>query len=308
MPNEPAPPRFDPPRALPAGARPRILPLTLADGYPTYVAAYDAPACPARAPVVYLHGIQSHPAWFASSAAHLAAGGHPVFQIARRGSGANTRDRGHAASAAQLLDDLHRAVDFARDHGAAPRVHLVAVSWGGKLAAAYALDPGRAQALASVTLVAPGLVPQVDLGPIVKARIALCLLCRPRALFDIPLNRADLFTDNRAIRTWLDADPLRLHRATARFLYVSRRLDATRAGAPRGSLAGPTTLLLARRDRIIDNPRTRELVDRLTAGRASVRELDAAHTIEFEDDPADFYGALLDSLSGPRPPHPIDLV
>jgi alpha-beta hydrolase superfamily lysophospholipase len=296
MPSEPATPKFSPPRALPAEARPLILPLALPDGYQTYLVAFDPPGAPARAPVVYLHGIQSHPAWFASSAAYLAAAGHPVFQIARRGSGANTVGRGHAASAAQLLADLGAAVAFVRTRCDAARVHLVGVSWGGKLASAFALDPRHAATLASLTLVAPGLVPQVDVCPITKARVALCLLFRPRARFDIPLDRVELFTDNLAMRIWLDADPLRLHQATARFLYVSRTLDAAIAGARRGALTAPTTLLLARRDRIIDNPRTRDLTDRLTAGRALARELDGAHTLEFEEDPGPFHRALLDSL------------
>lgn len=299
MPSESATSSFSPPRALPAGAHPRILTMALPDGYPTYLAAYDPPAAaPARTPVLYLHGIQSHPAWFASSAAYLAAAGHAVFQVARRGSGANARDPGHAASAAQLLADLAAAIEFVRGRCRADRVHLVGVSWGGKLAAAYALAPERAAGLASLTLVAPGLAPQVDLGPIVKARIALCLLFHPRARFDIPLNQADLFTDNPAMRTWLDGDPLRLHRATARFLYASRSLDGLLTRARRGELTTPATLLLASRDRIIDNPRTRAIMERLTAGRAGVRELEGAHTLEFEANPEPFYRALLEALGG----------
>ena len=297
MPPESDPDRFSPPRALAPGPAPRILPFALPDGYTTYLAAYDPPDGASRAPVVYLHGIQSHPAWFASSAAYLAVAGHPVFQVARRGSGANTLDRGHAASAGQLLDDLAATVDFARGRGKASRVHLVGVSWGGKLAAAFALDARRAAGVTSLTLVAPGLVSQVTLCPIVKCRIALSLLFRPRAFFDIPLNQPELFTDNPALRAWLGADPLRLHRATARFLYVSRSLDATLSRAPRGALTVPTTLLLARRDRIIDNPSTRSLTDRLTGGHVVVHELDAAHTLEFEENPQEFLQVLAASVS-----------
>jgi len=54
----------------------------------------------------------------------------------------------------------------------------------------------------------------------------------------------------------------------------------------------PTTLLLAKRDRIIDNAATRAVVERLTAHRAVVQELDAAHVLEFEPDPQPFYAAL----------------
>lgn len=296
MPSESAWPTFATPRPLPAGQGPRILTLALPDGYPTYLAVYEPSGKAAMTPVVYLHGIQSHPAWFAASGAHLAAAGFPVFQVARRGSGQNARQRGHAASARQLLDDLAATIAFVRARCRVDRVHLVSVSWGGKLAAAFALQPGRAAELASLTLVAPGLVPRIDLCPLVKARIALCLLLRPRAQFDIPLNQAELFTDNLAIRTWLDADGLRLHRATARFLYASRSLDRMLARARRGAMVTPTTLLLAVRDRIIDNQRTRAIVERLTAGRGVVRELEGSHTLEFEEEPQPFYRALVESL------------
>jgi len=288
---------FSPARPLPAGACPRREAMPLADGYMTYVIVHDPPGAPRPLPVVYLHGIQSHPAWFAASAAHLAAQGYPVFQVARRGSGANTRDRGHAASAGQLFTDVAVAVELARGHGQGPRVHLVGVSWGGKLAAAYAADPRYAAGVASVTLVTPGIVSRVDVAPRIQRQIAMSLLLfRPRRLFDIPLNEARLFTDNPPMQAWLDADPLRLHKATARFLYVSRKLEDLIGRTRRGMLGAATTLLLAGRDRIIDNPRTRELVDHLTGGRTIVRQFDAAHTLEFEPDPREYFEALTASL------------
>ncbi|HAU36213.1 MAG TPA: hypothetical protein DCX07_00665, partial [Phycisphaerales bacterium] len=45
---------------------------------------------------------------------------------------------------------------------AGPKVHLVGVSWGGKLATAYAAWARRGVEIASLTLVAPGIVPRVD--------------------------------------------------------------------------------------------------------------------------------------------------
>ena len=59
-----------------------------------------------------------------------------------------------------------------------------------------------------------------------------------------------------------------------------------------GSLSLPTTLLLARRDRIIDNAATQAIIHRLTAGKAKVEELDACHTMDFEPDPTAFYTRL----------------
>ena len=190
-----------------------------------------------------------------------------------------------------LLDDVDAACRFVLDETGAERLHLLGVSWGGKLLAAYVCSrPSRAPA--SLTLVAPGIVPRVDVTAGEKAGIALSLLFRPRRPFDIPLSDVELFTDNEEMREYLRRDPHRLHKATARFLYASRSLDRMLRRCPRGAIGIPTTLILASRDRIIDNAATRTAVDRLTGGAAAARVLDGAHTLEFEPEPSAFYEAL----------------
>jgi alpha-beta hydrolase superfamily lysophospholipase len=106
----------------------------------------------------------------------------------------------------------------------------------------------------------------------------------------------ELFTDNQAMRQYLRDDPCRLHKATARFLFVSRCLDAALTRANDAAIAVPTTLILASGDRIIDNAATREMVRRLTGGRAQVRELAGCHTLEFEDDPRPLHDAIRRSI------------
>ena len=279
--------------SLAEAVRPRREVLELGDGYRTVVYVYSPADGPGRRlPVVYLHGIQSHPGWFCRSAAALAAAGHAVFQVTRRGSGENREARGHADSAKQLLDDVACACRFALDTTGADGVHLLGVSWGGKLAAAFVAGGADALPVASVTMVAPGIAPQVSVLLGTKLLIAAALVAQPRKLFDIPLNREELFTDNEAMRQYLRDDPCRLYRATARFLYVSRSLDAMLRRAPDGAITVRTTLMLASRDRIIDNAATRRIVQRLAGAKAMVEEFDAAHTIEFEPDPEPFFAAL----------------
>jgi len=285
-------------RPLPDAAPPRRCLLCLGDGYETPVYVHAAQG-PRRRPVLFLHGIQSHPGWFAGAAHALAQRGYAVFQVTRRGSGENARDRGHAASADQLLADTDAAFDFVRAETGADRPHLLAVSWGGKLAAAWAAS--RPGAAASLTLVAPGLAPRVDLPWTTKLAIGLCLLAAPRRRFPIPLNDPALFTDNEPMRAYLRADRFSLPRATARFLYVSHALDRRLARAPRGAAACPATLLLAERDRIIDNAATRAAVERLTAGAAYVQTLPGAHVLEFEPDPRAYYAALAEALARGEP-------
>lgn len=278
---------------LPAKLRPGRKTMTLADGYQTPVYIYVPPKeTKLRRPVVYLHGIQSHPGWFGPSAAALAKIGHPVFQPTRRGSGANTVDQGHAVSAGQLLDDIAAACRLAMRAARVDRVHLVGVSWGGKLAAAFALRTPPGIKLASLTMVAPGIVPHVDVSILTKLAISLCVLLWPRKTFSIPLNDVKLFTDNEEMREFLRGDSFRLHRATARLLFASNRLDAILRRAREGALSIPTTLLLGARDRIVDNVHTRKVVIHLTAGRDVIEEFDAAHTLEFEEHTRQFLTAL----------------
>jgi len=283
---------FPPGRSPASQCAPRRATLTLPDGYEAVVYVHEGRAPNALGPVLYLHGIQSHPAWFAGSAAALAARGHTVYQVTRRGSGENRRDRGHAASAGQLLDDVDAACRFVREQSGAERVHLIGVSWGGKLLATYAAGDASREGIASLTLVAPGIVPRVDVSTSTKAAIAVSAIFAPRREFDIPLGDAELFTDNPPMQDYIRRDELSLRRATARLLFASGVLDHSIRSAPRGAVHVPTTLILSSRDRIIDSGATAEVVRRLTGGRCKVLELTGAHTLEFEADPSPLYRAL----------------
>ncbi|MFB3891023.1 MAG: alpha/beta fold hydrolase [Phycisphaerae bacterium] len=286
-------------RPLPPEYRLERLTLKLSDGYQTSVFRIRPKAgqqAARRLPVVYVHGIQSHPGWFVSSAAMLAGEGRDVFLFTRRGSGDNVQARGDAPSAGQLLDDVRAAREFALAGSGADRCHLVGVSWGGKLLAAYVAS-GRAAHVASLTMIAPGICPRVDVSGRTKLAIALSLAVSPRRPFDIPLNQVELFTENEEMRDYLRRDPLRLHRATARFLYASRRLDRMLAKSPKGAISVPTALILASRDRIIDNGRTTAIIERLTAGKAAVDILEGAHTLEFEADTGPFFETLRKAIA-----------
>jgi alpha-beta hydrolase superfamily lysophospholipase len=259
-------------------------------------AAIRGRAWPARAsdpPVTFivLHGIQSHGGWFEYSASLLAESGCPVILPDRRGSGLNAAGRGDAAHAQQWFEDLDDLVAAERAVRPTARVAAVGVSWGGKLAAAWALRGGAP--LAGLLLIAPGVFPQVDVGWISRARIGLSLLVSPTRRFDIPLNDPALFTSNPRGQEFIRSDTLKLERATARFLYFSARLDARLRRSPAAALRVPATLLLAGRDRIIRNEPTMRWLRRVSADAPFVRTFpQASHTIEFESDVSDFSACL----------------
>lgn len=176
-----------PPRPIPPGRAPQVetfklpgggYPHEFASSYETLLHVHRPPAgAPAgKLPVLYLHGVQSHPAWFYASARALANAGHTVYQLTRRGSGANDKQRGHACSADLLHRDLRHTADAICRREGTDRLHLAGVSWGGKWATATLCEsPRLRRRVASVTLVCPGMASLVDVPLRTKLLVALVL-------------------------------------------------------------------------------------------------------------------------------------
>jgi alpha-beta hydrolase superfamily lysophospholipase len=257
---------------------------TAGDGYAWTYRHYPAAGQP-RGHVVAIHGIQSHGGWYGHSCASLAAAGFTVDFLDRRGSGLNGVQRGDAPGFRRLLDDLAEFLRAARQSASLP-VILVAISWGGKLGVALQRrHPGLVDGLA---LLCPGFFPQVR--PTLGARLGIvwARLVAPRRKFAIPLNEPDLFTANPRWQEFIRTDPLALREATARLLIESVRLDGYLRVVP-AHVRAPVLLMLAGRDRIIRNERTRRFVDSFaTKDRHVVEYPEAHHTLEFEPDPEPF--------------------
>jgi acylglycerol lipase len=270
----------------------QTLRLRYSDGYEAFARIW-LPGQPAGG-LLYLHGIQSHGGWFEASAERLARQCNlAVLLPDRRGSGRNDRDRGHAPSARRLILDCIECLDELHVRTGAPSFHVLGVSWGGKQA--LALWPHAPHRIASLTLVAPGVFPLVDMPLGEKIRVALSILAAPRATFAIPLNEPELFTADPKWQTFIRTDPLKLTRVTTSFLMTSRRLDRYARAVERDPTGCPLRVFLAGRDRIIDTPRTRQFVRGLSWPCRGLTEYpDAAHTLEFEPDPEPYLRDLVD--------------
>jgi len=261
---------------------------TASDGYRWQYRHY-IPNGPCRARVVCLHGIQSHGGWYAELCNRLCAAGFEVFFLDRRGSGLNEKERGDAPGFRRLLDDLAEFMKPLR--GDPAKIFLVAISWGGKLAAALQRrHPGLVDGL---VLLCPGFCPKV--GPTLRQRAAIlwARLVAPQRLFPIPLNDPQLFTATPHWQQFIRNDRLALGHATSRFLVESARLDHYLRFA-RSHVCVPILLLLAENDRIIDNARTRHFVERFASTDVQVIEYAGAHhTLEFEPEPEHFLRDLI---------------
>jgi acylglycerol lipase len=270
---------------------PEIRSWTVSDGYTIRGRLWPPrPGAQPTCAFIYLHGIQSHGGWFEWSASLLAQTGNPVLLPDRRGSGLNRDNRADTPSVARWLADIDELAAWVGGHCGVDRFGVVGVSWGGKLALAWTLR--NQQRVERLLLVAPGLFPAVDVGLATRVRVGWSLLFGGRRPFGIPLDDPELFTDNPAGRAFIADDPLRLTRATARFLYHSARLDRQLARAAGGGLRVPTTLALAARDRIIRNSVTEAWLRQLAGSSLAVRVFPAAHTLEFEQSTREYEGFL----------------
>lgn len=286
------PPRGLTPEEAALVADPQWAPLG-GDRYPTACLRWRAPELPVRAMLVVLHGVQSHAGWYQGLGRRLAAAGYAAWFPDRRGSGANTRERGHAASARQLLDDV---ADLARrlrsEHPGRPLV-LAGISWGGKLVVSLAArNPELIDAFA---LIGPGLTPRVNVSRRERLAVAAALLTgrSARATFPLPLADPALFTADPAAQRFIAGDPLSLRRGTAGLLASSFFLDRRVRRAP-ARVRQPALLMLAGQDRIVDNPRTLATFRRLASRDTRVIDYpDAHHTLEFEPDPARYARDLI---------------
>ncbi len=243
--------------------------------------------------VLYIHGIQSHGLWFETSASLLADAGFSVFLPDRRGSGLNKQLRGDVSHFSRWIYDLQELIAQMRSKYGMKRIHILAVSWGGKLALSLAgLLPEQ---ISSMSLVAPGIFPKVDVALSDKIAVAGALLSNPKKKFPIPLDDPKLFTDNPQRQKFIMCDALKLTDVSARFLYQSRKLDAF-IRRRIFHLQFPMKLFLAGRDRIIDNCETIKFYRGIRTMRAKTLVFypSAAHTLEFEDDNTKFLNDLRD--------------
>ena len=259
----------------------RVRAFEMTDGARLYYRYWPVPD--PRGVVVAIHGIQSHSGWYGGTCARLAAAGYDTAFLDRRGSGLNRAQRGDAPGRWTFAEDLGEFVDDARRRLPGKPVHLVAISWGAKLAVAACIR--RPDLVDSLVLTGPGLVSKVDVPFGDKLRVSLALLTNPRRLFDVPLADARLFTDNPERVAFIERDPLALRRVTARFLYETRRLDRFVRRYAR-EMRTPVLMMLAGRDRIVDNDATRRLFNLFASTDKQVIVYEtAAHTLEFEIDP-----------------------
>jgi alpha-beta hydrolase superfamily lysophospholipase len=267
------------------------------DGIDLHYLRWSSSAVPARAGVVFIHGIASHGAWFATTATDLQRQGVAVYAPDRRGSGRSGGERGHLPRYERALDDIDEMVRIATSEHKDSPVVLAGSSWGAKLALVYgARRPGP---LAGLMLLGPGLLPRVNLSIPRRVEVVAGHLVAPTARVAIPLT-PELYTTNPDYLDYIRRDPLRLLAATLRFFWETARLDRHRRPAS-SALRIPLLVLQGESDAMMDVAKTRRWFSRLAVEDKTYRQYPGAgHTLDFEPDRAQYLADMVAWLSSRR--------
>lgn len=242
---------------------------------------YTTPGASSDIALVYLHGIESHAGWFKMAAEKLHERGYDVYCLDRRGSGINRENRGftsgHIDSYQTLFADIRKFINSL--HERYNRIVLVGLSWGGKLAMAYALK--YPNDVAGVIMITPGIRAIVDKSALSKMGIITASIFNPKMAFKSPI-KPEMFTTQEPYLSIIEEDPLRLRYVSASFFMQSKALDKfIDQHITQNSL--PLQLFLASNDQIINNEATVTVLK-----QGALQDLDVViyenqtHSIQFE--------------------------
>ena len=268
--------------------------LEASDGLELPYRYFGADPATRRGTLVYLHGIQSHGAWYTETAAELARRGYSVYLPDRRGSGLSPGPRGHFGPHRQLVADVASLVELAkREEDGAP-VFLVGGCWGARPAVAYALE--QQESLAGLALVCPALKAQVDLSARNKLQVALGRVIDEQRRIPVPLT-PEMFTRDPERLEYIRGDELSLHEVSARFFFETAVWD--KQLLRQKGLALPLLLQQAGDDPIIDRPAVRDWFGRqVSRDKRYILYPDFGHILDFEPGRQRYWDDLAGWLDG----------
>lgn len=208
--------------------------------------------------VIIVHGIASHMGWYAPLAEALRERDLSVYIPDRRGSGVSEGPRGHMKSEKDLVTDLIDVISVARERHGVTQVHLIGISLGAVISIlAVERDP---RAIASLTLLAPGLASRVKVSLFRRLRVLRRSWTEPTRLYDLPFGVNEL-ADSAVWRQALAKDPLRCAKVSSKFLVEMFKMQG-RARRSLRRIAIRSLVILAGRDAVIDNDRLFKILRR----------------------------------------------
>jgi alpha-beta hydrolase superfamily lysophospholipase len=270
--------------------------ITSPNGYDIPIRRYGSRG-PLR-PIVMLHGLQSHSAWFVQSARRLADAGTPVYAFDRCGSGISKAASDVGFRVAGLLAEVDAVVEQVRVDTGRDAVTLVGHCFGAIVALLYAAlhRPAR---VTNLVLATPALYTRTDLPIGDKVRVLWSVLRGGADRIPVPLSPED-FSELEPFVAFVRGDPLALRTVPARLMYeIARARRRLRAAAR--ALRAPLFVAYAGGDVICDNPRTRRLLERVASPMQTHTYPGAKHILEFSVEREVFLRDLAAWLSSQEP-------
>lgn len=247
------------------------------------------PASRGRAPVIMLHGLQSHTGWFSQSARFIAGLGHPIFGLDRRGSGLSPLPRGDIGHFGQFIEDIRVLTLHVSRKYDISKVHILGHCFGAMPALAFACKyPGL---MLSLIVTSPGLYTYTDLALFRKMRVFFSRMASRNPYLPVPLNPED-FTDDPACQDYITRDRYALREASARFwlaIWHMRRYIRKN----RRNLTCPVFAAFAARDHVSNTPKNIEFFCNLPSGTRWLTTYERSlHILEFGQDRDIFFRDL----------------
>jgi alpha-beta hydrolase superfamily lysophospholipase len=147
--------------------------------------------------------------------------------------------------------------------------------------------------LSGLGLICPGLFSHKATNLVQRSALRVAArLGLNRLHVQVPLQDPALFTNSQRAQEYVAKDPLALRKITIRFALSNLELLREATARPE-EIRVPVLLILTSRDPITDNQRTKNFVGRMGSTAKRIIEYpDASHTLEFEDDPAQYFQDL----------------
>jgi alpha-beta hydrolase superfamily lysophospholipase len=231
----------------------------LQDGKVTYYRSFEGslnlafrewrPQKPSKKIFLYIHGIESHSSWFANIATLLIQRGYAVYAPDRRGSGKSEGVRGHLESYMDTLRDIKVFYNSLKNGRPEVEIYCIGMSLGASIAVNYSLyypDDFR-----GLVLLSPAIETKIDLPLKTKALVFLSSLLAAEKLFPIPID-INMFAKNRDIIDFIESDPLRVQKVTAKFYLELLKMKINHLRKVR-KIKSPLITFMAEKDPIIDN-------------------------------------------------------
>jgi acylglycerol lipase len=267
--------------------------LITGDETPVMYRLFPAVSDPQRGSIIYLHGIQSHGAWYVETAAELARHGYSVYLPDRRGSGRNRGPRGFFHSRMHLIDDVRRFVALSQDGHPGCPTFIIGNCWGAKPALAFALQ--AQEELAGLVLLSPALKTRTDLSLRDKVKVLVGQMLSPASArawrVRLPLT-PEMFTSNPTYLQFIREDPLALREVSPRFCFESFLWDHHLRRQRQFRL--PLLLMQGGRDPIVDVEAVRRWFNRVVSRHKQYRFYpNFGHTLDFEEQRQQYWNDLL---------------